>query len=139
MLRRAVFAVARAARGAGGGINSGSSVNAATAAAAPAAWPMPAAAPATLPSPSSLLLAQPQQRTMSAVVDVHRNNVEQAFSRLRRQLAEAGLPEDLARRRCFTPTSDLRHARRKQTFNRRMGGLIRQRLGWVMRRRKVKV
>jgi ribosomal protein S21 len=76
---------------------------------------------------------------MSAVVDVNRNNVEQAFSRLRRQLAEAGLPEDLARRRCFAPTADLRHARRKATFNKRMGALIRQRLGWVMRRRKVKV
>lgn len=76
---------------------------------------------------------------MSAVVDVHRNNVDQAFARLRRQLAEAGLQEDLKRRRCFTPTADLTHARKKTTFNRRMGSLIRQRLGWVMRRRKVKV
>ena len=76
---------------------------------------------------------------MSAVVDVNRNNVDQAFSRLRRQLAEAGLPEDVRRRRCFTPTADLTHARKRSTFNRRMGALIRQRLGWVMRRRKVKV
>jgi ribosomal protein S21 len=76
---------------------------------------------------------------MSAFVDVHLNKVDQAFSRLRRQLAEAGLPEDLRRRRCFVPTADLTHARKRTTFNRRMGSLIRQRLGWVMRRRKVKV
>jgi len=76
---------------------------------------------------------------MSAVVDVNRNNVDQAFARLRRQLAEAGLPEDLRRRRHFTPTADATHLRRKTTFNRRMGALIRQRLGWVMRRRKVGV
>lgn len=76
---------------------------------------------------------------MSAIVDVNRNNVDQAFGRLRRQLQEAGLQEDLRRRRCFTPTADATHARKRAAFNRRMGALIRQRLGWVMRRRKVKV
>ena len=133
MLRRAAFAVARAARGASSGVGSNSSGDAPTAAAAPLFRPTAAA------TNTSSTHAAANTRAMSAVVDVNRNNVEQAFSRLRRQLAEAGLPEDLARRRCFAPTADLRHARRKATFNKRMGALIRQRLGWVMRRRKVKV
>ncbi len=85
-----------------------------------------------------LLQHQQQWRGMTAVVNVNKNNVDQAFGALRTVCRDAGLYEELRKRRYRPTTSELKLQRGQATFNKRMGSMIKDRLKWVMKRRKIR-
>jgi ribosomal protein S21 len=77
-------------------------------------------------------------RGVHVVVNVHKNNVDQALTRLRRECDAIGLRDELKKREAFQPSDDIKFAKNRRVFNAKMGAKIRERLKWVMRRRKLK-
>ena len=77
-------------------------------------------------------------RGVHVVVNVHKNNVDQALTRLRRESDALGLRKELAKREAFRPSDDATFAQKRRVFNAKMGAKIRERLKWVMKRRKLK-
>ena len=75
---------------------------------------------------------------MAVWVDVDEgNNVERALGQLNRKAREAGLPQELQDRQYHKNNSQRRFLREKQTYNRRMGAIIREQLTWLKRRKRL--
>ena len=77
-------------------------------------------------------------RSVHVVVNVHKNNVDQALTRLRRESDAVGLRDELKKREAFQPSGNVKFANTRRVFNAKMGAKIKERLKWVMRRRKLK-
>ena len=81
---------------------------------------------------------QQQRRAMSIVVNVRKNNVDQAMQQLNRRAREAGLPQELRKRDHRVSAPEAKFAAARSRFNAGMGHLIRERLKWIMRRRNAR-
>lgn len=76
---------------------------------------------------------------MAFVVDVQRNDVDRAYGYLNKQFKAQGMQDELRRRDYRKTTAELKFQAKRSTYNKRMGGLILDRLKWVVKRRKLKV
>uniref|UniRef100_A0A383V8Q7 30S ribosomal protein S21 n=1 Tax=Tetradesmus obliquus TaxID=3088 RepID=A0A383V8Q7_TETOB len=100
-----------------------------------------------LQAPSCSCAAQQQQlpshlqhaRSMAVVVDVQRNNVDRALSKLNKHFKEAGMVEECRSREYRRTSAELKFARNRAAHNKRVGVQISERLKWVVRRRKLKM
>eukprot|EP00877_Chromochloris_zofingiensis_P013620 jgi/Chrzof1/8511/Cz03g13230.t1 len=75
---------------------------------------------------------------MASQIKVQGNNVDQAWSRLNKLNKEAGLYEDLKKHRHFITTGMKKFDQTRAAYNKRVGQVIKDRLKWVIRRRKIK-
>lgn len=92
------------------------------------------------PSPAGACPQQQQQlqRGMSVIVSVHRNNVDQALATLNKRCKVAGLPEELRKRDHHISHQEAKYAAARRRYNGEMGSMIRDRLKWIMKRRKAR-
>lgn len=79
-----------------------------------------------------------QSRGMAIEVEVVDNNINAAFSKLNRKLAESGLPQELRKRQHHKNKSEQRFERELQAYNRAVGNIIRDRMSWMIKRKQVK-
>jgi hypothetical protein len=76
------------------------------------------------------------QRSMSIIVNVQHNNVDKAMGILKGRAREAGLQEELAKRDHRITSQEAKFAVKRNTYNASMGQAIRERLKWIIKRRK---
>mmetsp|Transcript_706 Transcript_706/g.1777 ORF Transcript_706/g.1777 Transcript_706/m.1777 type:complete len:124 (-) Transcript_706:101-472(-) len=81
---------------------------------------------------------QQQGRGMAVWVDLDNNNLEKGLKQLNRKVRESGLQEELQDRQHHKIKSQRRFEREKAAYNRSMGKIIRERLTWLQRRKRVR-
>ncbi|KAF5837123.1 hypothetical protein DUNSADRAFT_4800 [Dunaliella salina] len=81
---------------------------------------------------------QQQSRGMAVWVDLENNNLEKGLKQLNRKVRESGLQEELQDRQHHKNKSMRRFEREKAAHNRYMGKIIRERLTWLQRRKRVR-
>jgi ribosomal protein S21 len=72
-----------------------------------------------------------QTRSMAVVVEVKDNRVQEALSELNRRREEAGIPEELRKRRYFMNASTQRYERQKRTFVKALTRAVGERVSWL--------
>jgi ribosomal protein S21 len=87
-------------------------------------------------APIAAMLSTQQQRGMCVVVDVTNNNVDKALGRLMSKLKDADLVSELRKREYHRTKHDRRQAYERAAYNRRVGQVIRDRLRWVLKKRR---
>ncbi|KAG2485467.1 hypothetical protein HYH03_015844 [Edaphochlamys debaryana] len=74
-------------------------------------------------------------RSMAVAVEVKDNRVQQALAELNRKREEAGIPEELRKRRYHIRGSEKRYEANKRTYKHAVGQVVSERIKWVMQRR----
>ena len=72
------------------------------------------------------------------MVEVVDGNVEGALNALNRSTRESGLVQELRRRQYHMNRSEERFVKEKEGYNRAMATVIRGRINWLIKRRRVK-
>jgi ribosomal protein S21 len=75
-------------------------------------------------------------RHVNVTSEVTNNNVEAAYGSLNRQCKESGLYEEFRKRQHFVPYQEVKFAKGRNKYNKLMGQAIRDRLKWVVKRRR---
>ncbi len=72
---------------------------------------------------------------MAVWVDVKDGNVNQALGELNKRREEAGIPEELRRRRHYLNPSEQRFEDQKKAYKKAVGKVISERIRWAMARK----
>ncbi len=72
------------------------------------------------------------------MVEVVDGNIESALHSLSKITRDAGLPMELRRRQYHMNKSEERFIKEKEGYNRAMATVIRGRINWLIKRRRVK-
>ncbi|KAG2425607.1 hypothetical protein HYH02_014981 [Chlamydomonas schloesseri] len=73
---------------------------------------------------------------MAVQVEVRDNRVQQALSELNRKREEAGIPEELRKRRYHMNGSEKRFFREKRAYKHAVGEVVSERIKWLMMRKQ---
>ncbi|GFR46318.1 hypothetical protein Agub_g7883 [Astrephomene gubernaculifera] len=87
---------------------------------------------------NAFVTAGSSYRNMAVYVEVKENRVQQALSELNRLRNDAGLPDELRKRRYYINGSDARFLRDKNAYKHAVGAVVVERIKWVMRRKGTK-
>ncbi|PNH04313.1 hypothetical protein TSOC_009528 [Tetrabaena socialis] len=77
-----------------------------------------------------------QCRGMAVIVDVKDNRVEQAMAELNAKREEAGIADELRKRRYYRNGCEQRFERDKNSYKKAVGRVVSERIKWVMLRRR---
>ncbi|KXZ41072.1 hypothetical protein GPECTOR_846g86 [Gonium pectorale] len=75
-------------------------------------------------------------RGMAVIVEVEDNRVQKALADLNHKRIEAGIPDELRRRRYHMNGSAKRFEREKKAYKTAVGAVVKERIKWVMQRRR---
>lgn len=100
--------------------------------------------PARLSAVAAAVQTRPQRALSSLipkdqgiVVDVKNDKVDAAYTRLKRELDRDGTLKLLRARQRYSRPSELKMGEKQKAYNTAVGSIIKERVSWVMRRRKL--
>lgn len=79
-----------------------------------------------------------QARGMAVVVDVSEGKLDAALSALARKREEAGVPDELRKRRYYRNGMDQRFDRERKAYSKAVGRIVTEQVMWAARRKRIR-